>query len=106
MDPLLLVNQCSGLKDRKNSVDELHADCNVYFVDYYTYFILAIITSFLQVYALLERSEMQQSGKHKGYVALYNCLVQEHAKFKGVQHVYCNPFQQSRSMAVTAWALS
>jgi hypothetical protein len=36
--------------------------------------------------------ELQESAKDKGHVALFNCLVLGHAKYKGVQRVYCNPF--------------
>jgi hypothetical protein len=46
----------------------------------------------LQVNALLETLELRESGQHKGYFALYNCLVLGHTKYNGVQRVYCNPF--------------
>ena len=45
-----------------------------------------------QVIALWETLELQDSAKHKGHFALYNCLVLGHTKYKGVQRVYCNPF--------------
>eukprot|EP00291_Cryptomonas_curvata_P005200 CAMPEP_0172182066 /NCGR_PEP_ID=MMETSP1050-20130122/18184_1 /TAXON_ID=233186 /ORGANISM="Cryptomonas curvata, Strain CCAP979/52" /LENGTH=88 /DNA_ID=CAMNT_0012855453 /DNA_START=102 /DNA_END=365 /DNA_ORIENTATION=+ len=44
------------------------------------------------VTALLETLELQESAKHKGHFALFNCLVPGHTKYKGVQRVYCNPF--------------
>ncbi len=34
----------------------------------------------------------QESAKRKGHFGLFNCLVLGHAKYKGVQRVYCNPF--------------
>ena len=36
---------------------------------------------------------MQESAQRKGHFALFNCLVIGHNKYKGVQRVYCNPFQ-------------
>ena len=46
----------------------------------------------LQVTALLATLELQESAKHKGHFALYNCLVLGHTKYSGVQRVNCNPF--------------
>ena len=46
----------------------------------------------VQVTALLETLEFQESAKRKGPFALYNCLVLGHTKYNGVQRVYCNPF--------------
>ena len=46
----------------------------------------------LQVTALLATLELQESAKHKGHFALYNCLVLGHTKYSGVQSVNCNPF--------------
>ena len=46
----------------------------------------------LQVGALLETLELQDSAKRKGHFALYSCLVLGHTKYSGVQRVYCNPF--------------
>ena len=51
-----------------------------------------IMTQIYQVTALLETLELQESAKHKGHFALFNCLVLGHNKYKGVQRVYCNPF--------------
>ena len=45
-----------------------------------------------QVTALLWTLEFQQSAKHKGHFALFNCLVLGHTKYNGVQWVNCNPF--------------
>ena len=36
--------------------------------------------------------ELQDSAKHRGRLALYNCLVLGHTKYNGAQRVYCNPF--------------
>ncbi len=38
--------------------------------------------------------ELQESAKPKGHFALFNCLVLGHAKYKGVQRVYCNAFSK------------
>ncbi len=46
----------------------------------------------VQVTALLGTLEFQESAKHKGHFALFNCLVLRHTKYNGVQRVYCNPF--------------
>ena len=46
----------------------------------------------VQVTALLETLEFQESAKRKGHFALYNCLVLGHTKYNGVERVYCNPF--------------
>ena len=46
----------------------------------------------LQVTALLQTLELQDSAKRRGHFALFNCLVLGHTKYKGVQRVYCNPF--------------
>ncbi len=46
----------------------------------------------LQVTALLQTLELQESVHRKGHFALFNCLVLGHTKYKGVQRVYCNPF--------------
>jgi hypothetical protein len=35
--------------------------------------------------------ELQESAKRKAHFALFNRLVLGHAKYKGVQRVYCNP---------------
>lgn len=56
-----------------------------------------------QVTALLQTLEMQQSAQHKGHLALCNCLVLGHTKYKGVQRIYCNqlpakPFYYSHQM--------
>jgi hypothetical protein len=46
----------------------------------------------MQATSLLQILELQESAKHKGRFAHFNCLVLGHAKYKGVQRVYCNPF--------------
>ncbi len=46
----------------------------------------------LQVTSLLQTLELQDSAKRKGHLALFNFLVLGHAKYEGVQRVYCNPF--------------
>ena len=46
----------------------------------------------LQVTALLQTLELQESAQRKGHFSLFNCLVLGHTKYKGVQRVYCNPF--------------
>ena len=46
----------------------------------------------LQVVALLETLESQDSARRKSHFALYNYLVLGHTKYSGVQRVYCNPF--------------
>ncbi len=51
-----------------------------------------IIVIILQIHALLDTWELQDSAGSKGHFALYNCLVLGHNKYKGVQRVYCNPF--------------
>ncbi len=53
---------------------------------------LLIIRIMVQVTALLGTLEFQESAKHKGHFALFNCLVLGHTKYKGVQRVYCNPY--------------
>ena len=53
---------------------------------------ILIIRIIVQVTALLETLEFQESAKNKGYFALYNCLVLGHTKYNGVQRVYCNQF--------------
>ncbi len=54
--------------------------------------IIHFIRIILQVDALLKTLELQGSAQHKGHFSLFNCLVIEHTKYKGVQRVYCNPF--------------
>jgi hypothetical protein len=51
-----------------------------------------IIHIMFQVVALLVTLESQDSAKHKGHFALYNCLVLGHTKYSGVQRDYCNLF--------------
>ena len=51
--------------------------------------LILIIRIMLQVGALLETLELQDSAKRKGHFALYNCLVLGHTKYSGVQRVYC-----------------
>ncbi len=46
----------------------------------------------MKVQALLGRLEQEQSARHKGNFALYNCLVLGHTKYKGVQRIYFDPF--------------
>jgi hypothetical protein len=46
----------------------------------------------LQVTSLLQTLELQESAKRKHHFEFFNCLVLGHAKYKGVQQVYCNPF--------------
>ena len=50
----------------------------------------------MQIQALLDTLELQASAGSKGHVALYNCLVLGHNKYKGVQRVYCNPFPKKQ----------
>ena len=54
--------------------------------------LILITRIILQVTALLETLEFQESAKRKGHFALYNCLVLGHTKYNGVQGVYRNPF--------------
>ena len=54
--------------------------------------LIRIVRIILQVTALLATLELQDSARHKGHFALYNCLVLGHTKYSGVQRVYCNPF--------------
>ncbi len=51
-----------------------------------------IICIMVQVVALLATLELQDSAKHKGHFALYDCLVLGHTKYSGIPRVYCNPF--------------
>jgi hypothetical protein len=53
---------------------------------------ILIIRIIVQVTALLETLEFQESARHKGHIALYNCLVLGHTKYNGVQRVCCNQF--------------
>jgi hypothetical protein len=53
-----------------------------------------IIWIILQIQALIDTLELQASAWSKGHFALYNCLVLGYNKYKGVQRVYCNPFQK------------
>ncbi len=53
---------------------------------------ILIIRIIVQVNALLETLEFQESARRKGHFALNNCLVLGHTKYNGVQRVYCNPF--------------
>jgi hypothetical protein len=39
--------------------------------------------------------ELQASAGSKGHLAIYNFLVMDHNKYKGVQRVYCNPFPKN-----------
>ena len=50
----------------------------------------------MQVIALLETLELQESAKRKGPFALYNGLVLGHTKYNGVQWVECNPFPDKK----------
>jgi hypothetical protein len=45
----------------------------------------------LQVTSLLQTLELQESAKRKGRFALFSLML-GHAKYKGVQRVYCNLF--------------
>ncbi len=53
---------------------------------------ILIIHINVQVTALLETLEFQESASSKGHFALYNCLMLGHTKYNSVQRVYCNPF--------------
>jgi hypothetical protein len=53
---------------------------------------ILIIRIIVQVTALLETLEFQESAQRKGHFALYNCLMLGHTKYNGVQQVYCNPY--------------
>ena len=54
--------------------------------------IIRLIHIMLQVNALLQTLELQESAERKGHFSLFNCLVLGHTKYSGVQRVYCNPF--------------
>jgi hypothetical protein len=64
---------------------------SIFFVSCIIRFI-SIICIIVQVSALLEKLEFQESARHKGHFALYNCLVLGHTKYNGVQLVYSNLF--------------
>ncbi len=54
--------------------------------------IMRIMIIVCQITAFLQTLEPQDSARHKGHFALYNCLVLGHTKYMGVQRIYCNPF--------------
>jgi hypothetical protein len=56
--------------------------------NYYTNYQIVI----LQDNAFLWTFELQESAKRKGHFALYNFLVLDHTKHRGIQRVYCNLF--------------
>ncbi len=60
--------------------------------------IILIILIILQVNALLETFELQQSAG-RDHFALYNCLVLGLTKYNGVQRIssYCNPIPDKPS---------
>ncbi len=57
-----------------------------------SYILYTLCYLFYQVNVILQTLQLQESAKHKGHFALYNCLVLGHTKNKGVQRIYCNPF--------------
>ncbi len=67
-------------------------DLNNFFYGFFIIRIICFIRIILQVDALLKTLELQGSARRKGHFGLFNCLVIGHTKYKGVQHVYCNPF--------------
>ena len=84
------VNSCSIPRGSINCRTEEVQEINFLFLCIIR--IILIIRIMVQVTALLGTLEFQESAKHKGHFALFNCLVLGHTKYKGVQRVYCNPF--------------
>ena len=76
----------------------LSPDLNILLILYVLTLILLLYALYklwtlcLQVTALLQTLQLQDSARHRGHFALYNCLVLGHSKYKGVQRIYCNPF--------------
>ncbi len=95
------VDSCSIPMGSSNCGVEIKFELN--FDAFCTILFIPIIRIIVQVTALLETLEFQESAQCKGHFALYNCLVLGHTNYNGVQRVYCNqypakPFHNSHSL--------
>jgi hypothetical protein len=78
------VDSCSRPADSSNCLVEKISRAN-FFVAFCIIQFILIIHIMFHITAFLGTLEFQQSTKHKGHLALYNCLVLGHTKYNGVQ---------------------